>query len=157
MDNRDHMPSWRAACPAIIVTLVVDHGRLVLAVLHPPPAWTLNARLIAWQQSRRDQATSATLAPTLTRIASSGLPEWGVQVHTTTCRQSRRPGERDRRTATALLRLCRNERADVLVLPADLHGDVLTPRCQRHLIDLAPPGLRIRRSDDHTLPDMVLL
>ncbi|OJG06926.1 hypothetical protein BG618_01885 [Pseudonocardia autotrophica] len=107
-------PAPAAELPAA-VELIADHGHLVLAVLHPPPGLTLNARLIAWQQVRREQVTAAALAPALSRLPSSGLAERGVRIHTTAWHHRRGPGGRHRRVAAALLRLCRVHDADVLV------------------------------------------
>lgn len=139
------------------VDLVADHGRLVLAVLHPPPGPTLNARLIAWQHARRDQLTAAVATPVLTRLASAGLAERGVRIDVISGHHRRGPGSRHRRVAAALARLCRAYDADMLVLPADDGAGVVTSQVRRRLTQLAPPTLRIHRVDDHALPGAALV
>ncbi|MCX2951506.1 hypothetical protein [Lentzea sp. NEAU-D7] len=147
-------PSPATELPAA-AHLIADHGRLVLAVLHPPPGLTLNARLIAWQQARRHQITATVLAPLLSHPATAGLSERNVRIHTAAWTHRRGPGSRHRRVATALLRLCRSHDADLLVLPA--HSRLLTPPAHRYLLGRAPAGLRIRRADEHVAPTALLV
>ncbi|MBF6234840.1 hypothetical protein IU436_29165 [Nocardia farcinica] len=127
--------------------------RLVVAVLHPPARLTLNARLVAWQHTQRARATTATLAPLLTRIDRRGLLTRGVQVHTLawTYRRGLRP--RHHRIATALLALCRVHHADQLVLAAGPHAGLLTPATGRRLAEAAPAGLSIHRLPTTPAPD----
>lgn len=117
--------------------------RLVVAVIHPPARLTLNARLVAWQNTQRARAHTAALAPLLTRIGHHGLVARGVQVHTLawTYRRGWRP--RTLRIATALLRLCRTHDADHLVCANSPEAGLLTVDTHQHLTRCAPAGLRI--------------
>lgn len=149
-------PAPVAELPAA-VDLIADHGRLVLVVLHPPPGLTLNARLIAWQQARRDQVTAAVLAPAQSHLPSAGLAERGLRIRTIAWHHRRGPGSLHRRVAAALLRLCRAHDADVLVLPAPPHAELITHATCQCLLGLAQPRLRIRRADEHALPNTMLV
>lgn len=117
--------------------------RLVVAVLHPPARLTLNARLVAWQNTQRARAATAALAPLLTRIDRCGLLARGIRVHTLshTYRRGWRP--RHHRIATALLRLCRLHHADQLVLAHSPDAGLLTGATRRQLTQRAPADLRI--------------
>ncbi|MBF6323345.1 hypothetical protein IU451_12520 [Nocardia cyriacigeorgica] len=117
--------------------------RLVVAVLHPPARLTLNARLVAWQNTQRARAHTAALAPLLTRIDHHGVLTRGVEDHTLCCTYRRGWRPRHHRIATTLLRLCRIHHADQLVLAHSPDAGLLTSATRHHLTGRAPADLRI--------------
>ncbi|MBF6222868.1 hypothetical protein IU479_32830 [Nocardia abscessus] len=125
--------------------------RLVVAVLHPPARFTLNARLLAWQNTQRARVATAALAPLLTRIDHHGLATRGIEVHTLGCtyRRGRRP--RHRRIAGAVLRLCRVHHANQLVVAHSPDAGLLTDTTRHQLTRQAPADLRIHHVT--TTPD----
>ncbi|MGK8510189.1 hypothetical protein ACRS5S_19795 [Nocardia asiatica] len=120
-----------------------SHDQLIVAVLHPPARLTLNARLVAWQNTQRARAATAALAPLLTRIDHHGLSIRGIGVHTLSCTYRRGWRPRHHRIATTLLRLCRLHHADQLVSAHSPEAGLLTGDTRRRLARQAPADLRI--------------
>ncbi|MBF6226574.1 hypothetical protein IU470_15875 [Nocardia abscessus] len=125
--------------------------RLVVAVLHPPTRLTLNARLVAWQNTQRARAATAALAPLLIRIDHHGLLTRGIEVHTLGCTYRRGWRPRHHRIAGALLRLCRLHHADQLVLAHSPDAGLLTDTTGHQLTQRAPADLRVHHVT--TTPD----